>query len=63
MIISRWIPDRPVGLIRGICIHLCGVGNDKTGPSTYQGCNVLDEGNVLVVGSEEEVIVPGSQDA
>ena len=58
MIISRWISDRPVRLIRGVRMHFCGWETN-----THRGCNVLDKGNVLVRGSEEEVIAPGSQDA
>jgi len=45
------------------CATLVEQGNDKAGTSTHQGCNVLDEGDVLVVGSEEEVVASGSQDA
>jgi hypothetical protein len=29
MIISRWIPDRPVRLIRGVRTHACGSGTKK----------------------------------
>lgn len=37
-------------------------GGKATGTSTHQGRNVLDERDVLVVGSEEKVFPPRSQD-